>query len=134
MDVIKLSALISEDKKLIVDLPFDIPTGTVDILILPTEKSSPDVTKKVSSKKHLNWAKQREQIRKKLIQSQPQSQPYSVPKGYCPLSDAERMRLTILPPGIQPTSVIIDEERSHQHLSLENTRCTSVSLCNTCQN
>lgn len=111
MDAIKMSVHIGEDKKLIVDLPSDIPTGTVDILILPIEKSSINVTKKVSSKKLLTWAKQREQMRKKLIRVQPKSQPYPIPKGYFPLSDEERMRLAILPSGIQPTDVIIDEDR-----------------------
>ncbi len=111
MDAVKVPARISDDRKLIVDLPSDIPVGLVDVIIFPKQISSLPAKMANGTGNLRRWFEQREQMRIKLARAQGQDEVSDTSEGYIPLSDEERMRLTVLPVGMRSTDELVDEDR-----------------------
>ncbi|MCC7447821.1 MAG: hypothetical protein IT324_10405 [Anaerolineae bacterium] len=100
MDAITLSVKVGEDRRLVVDLPAEIPVGMVDLTIKPHEPAETDV---------INPA--REAARAKLLAGGALSTWHRAPEGAVELSDEELEKLGQLAPGALTSDQIIDEER-----------------------
>src|SRR5574341_1779863 len=100
MDDIALTADVGEDRKLVIDLPEDVPVGPVQLVIRPLDlHTSPET------------GATREVIRAKLrAAGLLNTAHHSAPKT-APLTPDERRRLGTLPEGARPTSRLIDEDR-----------------------
>ena len=107
MDTIKLSARISEDKKLIIDLPADLPSGPVEVMITPQSVARSTYTPFYPKV----WAEKREQLRQKMLKAGILSIDYRAPSRTVPLSPDELLQIGTLPPGVQSTNAYIDEDR-----------------------
>jgi hypothetical protein len=107
MDAIKLSVWVGEDKKLIIDLPAEVPVGQVDIVVIPREEAksaySPDYSQA--------WVAKREEFRKKLAEAGLLSTAHTAPPDTIPLSPKELLDAGTLPPGARPTDELVDEDR-----------------------
>src|SRR5688572_26901608 len=99
MDAIILSIEVGEDRRLVIDLPPDTPTGRVDVVIRPHETAGAPVP---------NLA--REVVRAKLLAADFLVTNIQAPSGIAPLSAEERLRLGTLPPDISLDD-LIDQDR-----------------------
>ena len=85
MDAIKLSVWVGEDKKLVIDLPEDVPVGQADIVITPREEAKSAYSPTYPPA----WAIRREEFRKKLAEAGLLSTAPTAPPGTIPLSPQE---------------------------------------------
>jgi hypothetical protein len=100
MDTIKLSAHISEDKKLIIDLPADLSSGPVEVIITPQQAATKPTYTPIYPKA---WVEKREQLRQKMLEAGILSTDYHAPPWTVPLSPDELLRIGTLPPGVRST-------------------------------
>jgi hypothetical protein len=107
MDAIKLSAWVGEDKRLVIDLPAEIPVGQVDIVIIPRESVKPVYSPDYSP----TWIAKREEFRNKLAEAGMLSTAYTAPPSTIPLSPNELLEVGALPPGARPTDELVGEDR-----------------------
>jgi hypothetical protein len=107
MDAIKLTVWVGEDKKLVIDLPEEIPVGQADIVITPREEAK----SAYSPNYPLAWATRREEFRKKLAEAGALSTAHTAPPDTMPLSPQELLGAGTLPPGARPTDELVDEDR-----------------------
>ncbi len=105
MDTIVLSAVIGEDRRLVIDLPPDTPTGMVDLLIKPHVEAEPYV-------ETIPPNPDRERIRAKLLAAGLLVTDIRAPEGTIPLSPEEILRIGTLPEGAPSLDKMIDEERN----------------------
>ena len=98
MVAIRLSALVGEDRRLVIDLPPDTPLGPVELVIRSAE--SP-----------VNPA--REAARAKLMAAGILVRPedMGIPDDLQPLPLEERLRIGKMPPGVRPSEELVDEDR-----------------------
>lgn len=101
MDVITLSAIIGEDRRLVIELPPNTPTGLVDLVIRLHEN--------VPSAPTDNPA--REAIRAKLLAAGRLVTDIYASEDAVPLSPEELLRIGRLPPGSPSLDELIDEDR-----------------------
>jgi len=109
MQEIKINAWIGEDKKLVLELPPETPTGPVAVHIVPQEHAE---TSSVAERdeQQIQNAK-REQLRQKMLEAGILSTAHRAPAEWTPLTEDERMRLGSLPTGARPTHEYVDEDR-----------------------
>ncbi|MBI5668286.1 MAG: hypothetical protein HZC41_09790 [Chloroflexi bacterium] len=100
-DVVVLSAVVGEDRKLVIELPPDAPTGPVELIVRST--------KAVEQQPYYNPA--REAARAKLLAAGVLSTAHHAPEGAVPLTVEERMRIGTLPPGARPSEDLVNEDR-----------------------
>lgn len=98
MATITLSAVVGEDRRLVIDLPADTPVGQVELTIRPLNETPPE-----------NPA--REAARAKLLAAGFLVTSIHAPEGVVPLTPEERMRIGKLPPGARPSDELISEDR-----------------------
>ncbi|MDQ3249659.1 MAG: hypothetical protein M3Q45_10705 [Chloroflexota bacterium] len=111
MNTIKLSVWVGEDKRLIVDLPPEVPVGMVDVQILLPETIRKEAAPTTNGGHVETAAEKRERFRKILRDAGMLSTAHRAPEGYVPMTDEERMQLSKLPPGARPTDEYVDEDR-----------------------
>jgi hypothetical protein len=104
MNAILLSAVVGEDRHLIIDLPPDAPIGHVEVEIRPAQIVSP--------KPVINPA--REAARAKLLAAGALVTSFEVPEGTIRLTVEERMRIGTLPAGARSSDELIDEDRGRR--------------------
>jgi hypothetical protein len=100
MVAIRLSATIGEDRKLVLELPIEIPAGKVDVIILPTENQAVPAPNPA-----------REAARAKLLAAGALRTSVDLSADAKPLTPEERLRIGTLPPGARPSEDLIDEDR-----------------------
>lgn len=100
MDAITLSAIVSEDRKLVVELPPEIPIGPVEVVIRPKSQvgQAPlSITRE--------WAQAKLLAAGLLVTS------IHAPEEIVPLSPEELLRIGRLAPGARPSEDLINEDR-----------------------
>jgi hypothetical protein len=97
---IRIQTTIGEDRRLVIDLPPDTPTGPAELVIHPALSAQPE-------KKLLT----REEARAKLLAAGKLATWIHAPEGTVPLTPEERMRIGKLPPDARPSEELIDEDR-----------------------
>jgi hypothetical protein len=100
MDAIILSVEVGEDRRLIIDLPPDTPTGPAAVVIKPHELEGVSTTNPA-----------REAARAKLLAAGILSTAHRAPEGAVALSDEQLQRLGERPLGGISLDEIIDEDR-----------------------
>src|SRR5438067_5945463 len=100
MDAIVITVTLGEDRRLVVDLPPEMPAGQVDVMITP--HAIPDA-------QHTNPA--REAARAKLLAAGILSTTHRAPQGIAQPSAAERERVWTLFSQGRSSDEIIDEDR-----------------------
>lgn len=108
MNPITLSAVVSEDHKLVIELPEDVPAGEVEVIIRPI---APQTTATQADDEYPPYNAKREEIRAKLLAAGILLTNIEVPEGTVPLTPEERMRIGTLPPGARPSEELINEDR-----------------------
>lgn len=104
MVVIRLPAVITEDRQLIVQLPNDVPTGAVEVVIHTQDAPQAEEGEIVNGA--------REAARAKLAAAGALSKIYdSLPNDLKPLTVEERIRIGTLPPRARPSEELISEDR-----------------------
>jgi hypothetical protein len=101
MVAIRLTAVVGEDRRLVIDLPEDAPTGPVQLVIRPKPVEP--------TGKSVNPA--REAARAKLLAAGALVTHFEVPEDAVPLTPEERMRIGTMPPGTRGSEELIDEDR-----------------------
>jgi hypothetical protein len=94
---ITVSAVIGEDRRLVVDLPADTPTGKVNLIIFPAPTPSTNPA--------------RESLRAKLLAAGALRTRVDVPSDAVPLRLEERIRLGTIPPGSPTAEELVNEDR-----------------------
>jgi len=102
MPVHKLSGMIHDARHLIVDLPPEVPSGPVEITLRTASDPEAESTAD-SSDRHL--------VRARLRAAGFLSEMRFAPDDAQPLSEAERLRVGVLPPGVRPSEELIAEDR-----------------------
>ena len=100
MIAIKLSAVVGKDRKLVLDLPEETPTGMVEVIIqspLPTPRTVSNPA--------------REAARAKLAAARLLSTTHHLPDGTLIPTDTEVLAAGQLPPGSRPSEALISEDR-----------------------
>jgi hypothetical protein len=100
MDAVTLNAMVSEDRRLIVDLPDDIPVGPVKLVIQPMDAP-------IGGKHELTW----EEARAKLMAAGRLAVNLDIPDDLEDISDEELEELSKLAAGGRSAQEIIDEDR-----------------------
>jgi hypothetical protein len=102
MDAITVSAVVGEDRRLVIDLPADTPVGPVDVVIKPHVSPEADVTNPA-----------REAARAKLLAAGKLATAarLGIPDDLEYLSDDELEELGRMPPGARPSEELINEDR-----------------------
>lgn len=104
MYAIKLKATVPENRRLVIELPADEPTGEVEPTIEAQPAASADVQPAVVNP-------ERERIRAKLLAAGFLVTGYEVPQNFVPLSPEELLKVGTLPPGARPSEELINEDR-----------------------
>lgn len=99
MDAITLSAVVGHDRRLIVELPDDIPAGPVELTIRAVEKTVPLPNP------------DRERIRAKMMAAGILDLSIRAPDDTVRLTAEELLRLGTLPADARSTSDLINEDR-----------------------
>ncbi|MFN8376019.1 MAG: hypothetical protein U0694_24490 [Anaerolineae bacterium] len=99
MVAIRLKTTIGADRKLVVQLPNDIPPGSIE-LIVHSGESEPEV-----------YHSAREVARAKLLAAGALVTSFETPPDAIRLSVEERLRLGTLPPDARSSFDLIDEDR-----------------------
>lgn len=100
MDAVTLNAVVSEDRRLIVDLPDNIPAGPVKLVIQPVDTP-------IGNKHELTW----EEARAKLMAAGRLAINLGIPDDLEDISDEELEELSKLAAGGRSAQEIIDEDR-----------------------
>ena len=102
MVAIRLTAVVGEDRRLVIELPKDMPTGPVELVIRP-QPAEPESSTPVNPA--------REAARAKLLAAGALVTHFEIPEGFVPLTPEERMRIGTMPPGTRGSEELIDEDR-----------------------
>jgi hypothetical protein len=100
MNSVTLKATVSEDHRLIIDLPGDIPPGPVEVMIRPASN-------KATRSKPLT----REEARAILLAAGFLVTDLHIPDGIEPLTPDELLDIGSLPDDAPPSEKLIDEDR-----------------------
>jgi len=100
MVAVKLSAVVGEDRQLVIHVPDEVPLGPVELVIQSTQEAP------ISSS---NPA--REAARIKLLAAGVLLTHIEVPEDAVPLTLEERLRIGTMPPEARPSEELIDEDR-----------------------
>lgn len=108
MNAVTLSATISEDHKLIIELPKDIPSGQVEVIIRLIQ---PAQAATHTDDEYPPYNAEREEARAKMLAAGKLVTWIKAPEGTVPLSAEEIQRIGTLPPGARPSEELINEDR-----------------------
>lgn len=97
---IRIQTTIGEDRRLVIDLPPDTPTGPAELVIHPAAAEQP-------ARKPLT----REEARARLLAAGKLATWIRAPEGTTPLTPEQRMQIGKLPPDARPSEELIDEDR-----------------------
>jgi hypothetical protein len=100
MKPITLSAVVGEDRRLIIDLPPDTPVGPVELVVRPTTIPAPR-----------SGNMTREEARAILLAAGSLVTTIRAPEGTVPLTPEEILEIGKLPPGARPSEELVDEDR-----------------------
>lgn len=100
MVAIRLKTVVGEDRKLIIQLPDEIPPGGVELVVRASESSGSNTSNPV-----------REAARAKLLAAGALVTEFNVPPNAVRLTVEERMRLGTLPPDARLSLDLINEDR-----------------------
>ncbi|GAF67875.1 unnamed protein product [marine sediment metagenome] len=101
MNAITLSVVVGEDRRLVIDLPKEIPVGPVELVIRPTILPVDQET--------LHAA--REAARQKLLAAGLLATDLGIPDDLESLSDEELEQLVQMSPDARPSEELINEDR-----------------------
>jgi hypothetical protein len=99
MQPITLSAVVGEDRRLIINLPPDTPVGPVELVVRPaaTPQQSTTLT--------------REEARSQQLSAGFLVTTIHAPEGTVPLTPEEILEIGRLPPGVRSSDELVDEDR-----------------------
>ena len=100
MKPITLSAVVGEDRRLIIDLPPDTPGGPVELVVRPAAAPIPQ-----------GKSMTREESRAILLAAGFLVTTIHAPEGTVPLTPEEIMEIGKLPPGARSSEELVDEDR-----------------------
>jgi hypothetical protein len=100
MEVITLSVDVGEDRRLIIELPSDVPVGPADVIIKPHGKEAVEPENPA-----------REAARAKLLAVGRLVIDFGIPDDIEPISDEELEELGRLAPGARSSEELVDEDR-----------------------
>jgi hypothetical protein len=100
MVAVKLSAVVGEDRQLVIHVPDEVPLGPVELVIQSTQ------VQPVTSPNSV-----REAARAKLMAAGILLTHVEVPEDAVPLTLEERRRIGKMPPGSRLSEELIDEDR-----------------------
>lgn len=101
MVAVHLHAEIGEDRKLIIQLPDEVPPGNVELIVRSTESELAEVS--------INPL--REEIKAKLSAAGILVTDFEIPQGAKPLTVEQRLRMGTLKPGARDSLDLINEDR-----------------------
>jgi hypothetical protein len=102
MDAIRIPVIVGEDRRLVIDLPAEVPVGPAELVIRPLEQpQSNDVPQNPA----------REAARAKLLAAGVLATDLGIPDDIQPLSEQELDRLGRLLAGGRSTLDMINEDR-----------------------
>lgn len=102
MDAITVSAVVGEDRRLIIDLPADTPVGPVDVVIKPHVSLQAEV---------VNPAREAARARLRAAGLLATAADLGIPDDLEYISDEELDELGRMAPGARPSEELIDEDR-----------------------
>jgi hypothetical protein len=102
MTAIKLTAVVDESRKLVIDLPTDVPLGPVELTITPHEPVAPA------------QYPAREAARAKLLAAGIPLPTFDVPEGMTALSPEALLEAGRLPTGAPTSEALIDADRGER--------------------
>src|SRR5258706_11023230 len=102
MDAIRIPVVVGEDRRLVIDLPADMPLGPAELVIRPLEQPQ-------SSGEAQNPA--REAARARLLAAGAPATDLGIPDDITPSSPEERKRLSELFSDSRATLDLINEDR-----------------------
>ncbi len=102
MDAIRIPVVVGEDRRLVIDLPPDVPVGPAEVVIRSLEQQS-------SAETPVNPA--REAARAKLLAAGFLVTSIRAPEGTVPLTPEERKRLSELFSEARSSLDLINEDR-----------------------
>src|SRR5437899_1013052 len=100
MDAITLSVDVGEDRRLIIELPANVPVGPADVIIKPRGKEPVEPENPA-----------REAARAKLLAAGRLVVDFGIPDDIEPETDEELDELGRLAPGARPSEELVDEDR-----------------------
>ncbi|MEO8610887.1 MAG: hypothetical protein ABI690_23520 [Chloroflexota bacterium] len=100
MKPITLSAVVGEDRRLIIDLPSDTPVGQVELVIRPAMAMPPSSANMT-----------REEARAILLAAGSLVTTIHAPEGTVPLTPEQILEIRKLPPGARSSDELVDEDR-----------------------
>jgi hypothetical protein len=103
MVAIRLPAVITEDRKLIIELPDDVPAGAVEVVIHTQDASQAEEGEIINPA--------REAARAKLAAAGLLSTAHRLPEGVIQPTEEEMYGAGVLPVGAPPSEELIDEDR-----------------------
>jgi hypothetical protein len=103
--VIHLSAVIGEDRKVVIELPADTPIGKVNLEL---------VVRSITTTDEIPVNPERERIRAKLMAKGMLSTAHYLPDDAIVPTEAEMIEAGKLPPGARPSEEILREIRDEE--------------------
>jgi hypothetical protein len=100
MDSITISVMVDEGRRLVIDLPPDVPVGPADVTIKPLGSQTTDIENPA-----------REAVRAKLLAAGRLALDHGIPDDIEPVSEEELEELGRLAPGARSSEELIDEDR-----------------------
>lgn len=101
-----IETVLDENRKLIVDLPPDTPTGQVEVQLIVRQLNQSDEDAALTE-----WRTEYERIRAKLAAAGALSTIWKAPEGAVELSDEELWELGNMPPGAPTSEQLVREDR-----------------------
>jgi hypothetical protein len=100
MDSVMIPVEVGEDRRLVIDVPPEVPIGPADVVIVPRPHGQKATTNPA-----------REAARAKLRAAGFLSTSIQAPENAVALSDEDLLRRGRLAPGARPSEELIDEDR-----------------------
>jgi len=101
-----IETVLDENRKLIVDLPPDIPTGQVEVQLIVRPISTT-----AEGEENPVWRAEYERLKAKLAAAGALSTIWKAPEGAVELTEEERVRIGTMPPGTPSSEQLIREDR-----------------------
>src|SRR5437879_893346 len=100
MDAITFSVEVGEDRRLVIELPADVPIGPADVIVKPRTKESVEPENPA-----------RDAARAKLLAAGRLVVNFGIPEDIEPISEEELEELGHLAPGARSSEELVDEDR-----------------------
>ena len=101
-----IETVLDENRKLIIDLPPDTPTGQVEIQLIVRQIASD-----AKEEENPEWRAEYERIKAKLAAAGALSTIWKAPEGAVELTEEERIRIGTMPPGAPTSEQLVREDR-----------------------